>query len=39
MQEVDDLLAGLPVEDPVVKEQPVVVKKETPESSKGKEKI
>ena len=38
MSAVDDLLEGLPVEDPVVKEQPVVVKKETPESSKGKEK-
>ena len=38
MSEVDDLLAGLPVEDPVVKEQPVAVKKETSESPKGKEK-
>lgn len=38
MSEVDDLLAGLPVEDPVIKEKSVVVKKETSESSKGKEK-
>lgn len=38
MSEVDDLLAGLPVEDPVVKEKPVVVKKETSESTKVKEK-
>lgn len=38
MSEVDDLLAGLPVEDPKVKEKPVVVKKETPESTKVKEK-
>ena len=38
MSEVDDLLAGLPVEDPKVKEKPVVFKKETSESTKVKEK-
>ena len=38
MSEVDDLLAGLPVEDPKVKEKPVVFKKETTESDKVKEK-
>lgn len=38
MSEVDDLLAGLPVEDPKVKEESVVFKKETSESTKVKEK-
>ena len=38
MSEVDDLLAGLPVEDPKVKEEQVVFKKETSESTKVKEK-
>ena len=38
MSEVDDLLAGLPVEDPKVKEEPVVFNKETTESDKVKEK-
>ena len=38
MSEVDDLLAGLPVEDPKFKEEPVVFKKETSESTKVKEK-
>ena len=38
MAEVDDLLAGLPDEDPKVKEEPVVFKKETTESAKVKEK-
>lgn len=38
MSEVDDLLAGLPLEGPVTKEKPVDVKKETDEVSKSKEK-
>ncbi len=38
MSEVDDLLAGIPLEGPVTKKDPVVAKKETTEISKGKEK-
>ncbi len=38
MSEVDDLLAGLPLEGPVTKKDLVVAKKETTEISKGKEK-